>query len=75
MVNPSTADANSDDPTIRKLNGFARRNDINHLIVVNKFAFVSTHVEILSTIDDPIGPENDSYIRSALTEADILIFA
>lgn len=39
MVNPSTADAELDDATIRKLRGFGARNGWGRLIVGNLFAY------------------------------------
>src|SRR3954451_2301972 len=39
MVNPSTADAETDDPTIRKVKGFSERAGYGHIIVGNLFAF------------------------------------
>lgn len=41
-LNPSTADAVQDDPTIRRMMGFARRYGCNRLEVVNLFAFRAT---------------------------------
>lgn len=42
MLNPSTADANADDPTIRRCKGFARGWGYGRLIIVNLFAFRAT---------------------------------
>lgn len=38
MLNPSTADATSDDPTIRRCSGFARRLGCGKLVILNLFA-------------------------------------
>lgn len=65
MLNPSTADATVDDPTIRRCMGFAKRLGHSSLLVVNLFAFRATDPAELDKADDPIGPENDATIRRA----------
>jgi hypothetical protein len=63
MVNPSTADAEQDDATIRKLKGFGARNGWGRIIVGNLFAYRATDVRALAMADDPVGPENDAHLR------------
>lgn len=75
MVNPSTADAEKDDATIRKLIGFGKRLAWSDLIVVNLFAYRATDVNQLAVVSDPIGPMNDGHVMSAMIEADIIIVA
>lgn len=58
MLNPSTADADDDDPTIRRCARFARRDGHSGITVVNLLAFRSTDPDQLATVDDPIGPDN-----------------
>lgn len=58
MLNPSTADANLDDPTIRRCMGFARRDGFGGIIVANLFAFRATNPKDMFTADDPEGPLN-----------------
>lgn len=66
MLNPSTADAENDDPTIRRCIGFARREGRNGIIVVNVFALRATDPkEIQACRDrggDPVGLENYSFL-------------
>lgn len=72
-INPSTADASLDDPTIRKMKGFASRLDGHSIIVGNIFAFRTPHVHELELVLDPIGPENRHHHEQIISEADILI--
>ena len=69
MLNPSTADAHDDDPTIRRCKGFARHFAAGKLIVVNLFAFRATKPKVLLAEKEPIGPENNDHIRRAAEEA------
>ena len=60
MLNPSTADASADDPTIRRCIRFARREGCGSIRVVNLFALRATHPRELSLPGrDPVGPDND----------------
>jgi hypothetical protein len=63
MLNPSTADAEVDDPTIRRCMGFARREGCYGIRVVNLFAFRATNPAELLTAEDPVGALNNSYIE------------
>ena len=74
MLNPSTADADTDDPTIRRCVGFAQTWGFGAIVVVNLFALRSTDPQRLRTHPDPIGPENDRFIWQA-TESSLLSVA
>jgi hypothetical protein len=67
MVNPSTADAKKDDPTIRKCVGFSRRWGCGGLDVVNLYAFRATDLSVMLKATDPVGPENDVWIEKMCT--------
>jgi hypothetical protein len=69
MLNPSTADAFSLDPTLRRVRGFARDWDCGGFVVLNAFAFRSSNPKLLRDHIDPVGPDNDAVIRRVLTTA------
>jgi hypothetical protein len=75
MLNPSKADAYEDDPTIRRCIAYAQAWGHGSLEVVNLFALRSTNPLGLLEVADPVGPENDSYIRSAATYARTVVLA
>lgn len=74
-VNPSKADAEIDDQTIRKDMGFARRNGWRKIIKGNKFAFRATDVDELKTAVDPVGPDNSSHLWRIMADADVVVAA
>lgn len=73
-INPSTADAEVDDQSIRKLYGFAEKLNIREWMVGNLFAYRTTNVEDLrwSTIH-PIGNLCDHYLREMIEKADLVV--
>lgn len=75
MLNPSTADADIDDPTIRRCIAFARREGAGSLLVVNLFGLRSTDPDVLSSSDNPTGPENWFHVEAAMDEAETIVCA
>jgi hypothetical protein len=75
MVNPSLADADHDDPTVRKCIGFAERNHYGRVLIGNEFAHISPDVRTLPRVRDPIGPDNDAHVRGMIAEANVVIAA
>jgi hypothetical protein len=63
MLNPSKADADIDDPTIRRCRSFAERWAHGGIGVVNLFAYRSTEPNGLLEASDPVGPRNEAFIR------------
>lgn len=55
MLNPSTADADIDDATIRRCRDFARGAGF---VVVNLYAYRATKPKDMHAADDPVGPDN-----------------
>lgn len=75
MLNPSTADANVDDPTIRRCMGYTALWGCGGIIVVNLFGLRATKAKELYKVDDPIGPDNYHYIFRASWETGLTIAA
>lgn len=69
MLNPSTADASSDDPTIRRCLGYAVRWGYGVLQVVNLFGLRATDPRELLRHRDPVGERNDEYVLDAARDA------
>ena len=64
MLNPSTADATVDDPTIRRCMAFALRDGYAGIEVANLYALRATRPSALATAKDPEGPENPDHIQA-----------
>lgn len=75
MLNPSTADAFHDDPTIRRCVDFAERWGCGLLAVANLFALRSPDPAKMGMVEDPVGPENDHWIRQLGHESSFTVVA
>lgn len=75
MLNPSTADANKDDPTIRRCTNFARDWCCTRLTVVNLFALRATDPKDLTRHPDPVGPDNDKHLKAEIKKHRIVVAA
>jgi hypothetical protein len=75
MLNPSTADATQDDPTIRRCVNFAKREGMTQLTVVNLFAYRVTDPKELLRAENPIGPENDHHLFDEIAKHELTIAA
>lgn len=79
MLNPSTADADTDDPTIRRCASFSKREGFAGFYVGNLYALRSANPDDLrDSMEagiDPIGPENDEYLRTLASWSDAIICA
>lgn len=78
-LNPSTADATKDDPTIRRCVGFARRWGFDRLKMVNLYAYRATDPAELGDAAGAginiVGPENDHVISVVFGGSDKIIAA
>lgn len=72
-INPSTADASTDDATVRKWIGFTKAWGGSRFIVGNVFAYRATDVKNLAAVEDPFGDDIGDHTTDIIAEADILV--
>lgn len=79
MLNPSTANANENDPTLARVCSFMRAAGMRRFVVTNLFAFVATYPEVLVATArmpfDVVGPENDETIAEHARKARLILVA
>jgi len=74
-LNPSTADATTDDPTIRRCRDFARRWGFGGLLMANLFGYRATQPADLFASASPVGPENQRWLIALSRRAEKVIAA
>jgi len=72
-LNPSTADANQDDPTIRKCIAYAKAWHYKKLIMVNLFAWRATDPNALLLAKQPVGRLNDKHLDEAVLASALVV--
>lgn len=73
MLNPSTADHEVDDQTIRQCLGFTQAWGYDRLVVANLFAWRATLPRDMYAAIDPVGMANDEWIlRAAIGSARVV---
>ena len=70
LLNPSTADAETDDRTVTRCVKYAAGMGFGRLLLVNLFALRSSDPEALDAHPAPVGPDNDAHIAAACAAAD-----
>lgn len=75
MLNPSTADASTDDPTIRRCIVFSKAWGFGSLIVVNLWAARTPDPKALLTLGDPVGPDNAEAVELAINGSAQVVLA
>jgi len=74
-LNPSTADEVQNDPTVTRCVNYARAWGFGGLIMMNAFAFRATFPRDLKTAPDPVGPDNDFWLRRMADDARLILAA
>jgi hypothetical protein len=74
-LNPSTADETTDDPTVRRCVGFAKRWGYDRMVMLNVFAYRSTDPKALYAIsrESAVGPDNDMHICMEAMRAEVVV--
>lgn len=75
MVNPSTADETTNDPTILRCIEFAKSWGFGSLAVGNLFAYRTPSPAQMKLADAPIGPKNDYWLQKLKTDSTLAIAA
>lgn len=75
MLNPSTADGEVDDATVRRCMGFAKSWGHGGLVIVNLFAFRATQPREMLAARDAVGMKNDAFIREAADRSALIVAA
>jgi hypothetical protein len=74
-LNPSTADENNLDPTLRRIRSFTTREGLGSFVMANLFAFRATNPKVMKAHPSPIGIENDGWIKRFASEAQFIVCA
>jgi hypothetical protein len=75
MLNPSTADAETDDPTLRRCVAFAASHGFGGIDIVNLFALRSSSPSVLRSAEDAIGPANELALAEAVARCEAAVAA
>jgi hypothetical protein len=75
MLNPSTADADVDDATIRSCIRLCKSWGYGSFEVVNLFAYRSTDPDALKGVFDAVGEKNEGIVQNAIARCDVVICA
>jgi hypothetical protein len=75
MLNPSSADEKVLEPTLRRCWGYSKAWGYERMIIVNLFGLRATMPRDLLYHADPVGPDNDRLVLSAVEPADRVVLA
>lgn len=74
-LNPSTADECTDDPTLTRCINYAKAWGYGGVCMTNLFAFRATDPVVMKSATDPIGLENDEWLKRLTSEAGLVVAA
>jgi hypothetical protein len=74
-LNPSTADENTDDPTLTRCINYAKSWGYGGVCMANLFAFRATEPSDMKASNYPIGSENNKWLKKLAKEAALVVAA
>lgn len=72
-LNPSTADQNQLDPTLRRIRWFSHQFGFRSFVMTNLFAYRATKPRAMLRHANPIGTDNDAMLTEAAKSAGMII--
>lgn len=74
-LNPSTADENTDDPTLVRCMNFAKAWGYGGVCTANLFAYRATEPADMKKAADPVGTRNDYWLRKLARDSALVVAA
>ena len=74
-LNPSTADENTDDPTLIRCMNFAKSWGYGGVCMANLFAFRATDPSLMKTSENPVGRLNNKWLKELASQAGLVVAA
>jgi hypothetical protein len=74
-LNPSTADENTDDPTLTRCINYAKSWGFGGVCMANLFAYRATEPKDMKAAKNPIGYDNNEWLKKLSKEAGLVVAA
>lgn len=74
-LNPSTADESQNDPTVTRCIHYAQKWGFKQFVMANIFAYRATQPTDMKTYPDPVGSNNDFWLRRLAKDAGLVLCA
>ena len=74
-LNPSTADEDTDDPTLTRCINYAKSWGYGGVCMANLFAFRATEPSDMKASKDPVGRENNKWLKKLAKDAGLVVAA
>lgn len=74
-LNPSTADETSDDTTLTRCISYAKAWGFGGVCMANLFAFRATKPSAMKASSNPIGKENNKWLKKLANDASLVVAA